>query len=209
MTGPRFKICGVTRIEDALLAADLGAHAIGLNFWPRSKRHVSLADAEPIVAALRARGHTTRLVGVFVDALLDDVVAIRDALALDLLQLHGDEPPEALAHLGPSAFKAIALDGPAALDRARTYGGPHILVDAAVAGHRGGTGERADWALAATLSAERAVWLAGGITHKNAQSAFDTVRPVLLDVASGAELPDNPRHKSPHLLRLLLGTGSR
>lgn len=199
-----FKICGITCVEDALLSAELGAYAIGLNFWPRSKRYVTVEEAEPIVAAVRARARATRIVGVFVDASFETIVAVRDQLGLDFVQLHGDEPEELVERLGPTAFKAIRLDGRSALERARRYGGPHVLLDAAVAGSPGGTGVCADWALAAEIARERPVWLAGGITPDNAADAVAAVQPVLLDVASGVERPDEPRRKAPALLRRLL-----
>jgi phosphoribosylanthranilate isomerase len=192
----RVKICGVTAIEDAGSIAKSGADAIGLNFWQGSPRFVEMARACELAAALPP---TVVKVGVFVDA---DEATVRDAVdavGIDWMQWHGDEPPERVARReGPPLIKAFRL-GKAGLDPVRNYLDccrtlgrlpDAVLIDAHVAGHLGGTGRIADWQ---TLGCERAslggipLILAGGLTESNVGEAIRTVRPDAVDTASGVE----------------------
>lgn len=192
----RIKICGVTTAADAAAVVAAGADAVGLNFCPASPRAIDLATAREIVAALPP-GVTK--VGVFVDAALDEVQATADALGLDLLQLHGDEPPEYLAALAPrrvmKAFR-LAADGlPAVLDYLaacrRLEALPEaVLLDAYVPGQHGGSGHIADWPAAAEYAARSDVpplVLAGGLTPENVAAAIEAVHPAAVDTASGVE----------------------
>lgn len=187
------KICGLTRAEDLRACDELGVDAVGLNFWPGSKRALEPEAGRELVASLRGSGPTR--VGVFVDAPLAQVEAAIDACALELIQPHGDAPVEAYAELavgrglgwvwvlrGTPDLEALRLPEP----RPRW-----ILLDAAVAGY-GGAGRRTDWAWAAEAVEALApipVWLAGGVTPDNVAEALERVRPAGVDVASGAELP--------------------
>ena len=178
------KICGVTTVRDAMRCVELGADAIGLNFWTGSSRHVELQRAADIVAAVRGQA---QVVGVFVDA---TVVAVREVArrtGIDWVQLHGDEPPEVVAELLPQAFKAVAAKDGAVVELCRRYPGEHLLLDASVPGMRGGTGRTFDWAIAAEVARERKLTLAGGLTPDNVLSAIRVVRPYRVDVASGVE----------------------
>ena len=103
----KVKICGITTLDDALAAIDAGADLLGFNFYPRSPRYIEPAACAALVNRLRGRGERATLVGVFVNIAADAVAACLDACNLDYAQLHGDEPPEELAALGPWAFKAI------------------------------------------------------------------------------------------------------
>jgi phosphoribosylanthranilate isomerase len=181
----RVKICGITRLEDALAAARLGAHAIGLVFYERSPRHVSIAQAAQLAAALPPFVST---VGLFVDA---DPAFVREVLAavpLDLLQFHGDETPEYCAQFGRPYLKAIRVRAGVDLLQcaARYEGGRALLLDAHVEGIPGGTGATFDWKL---IPAELPlpVILSGGLEASNVAAGVERVRPYAVDVSSGVE----------------------
>ena len=193
MNRVRVKVCGTTRAEDALLAASLGADAIGFVFWPTSPRAITPEAAATIVRQLPP---LVGKVGVFVDAPPSEVAAIANTVGLTALQLHGDEHPEQYTQLWLPIMKAVALDDEAARQTAATW--PlrfTVLVDAADREKRGGTGQRANWAQAATLAATRPVVLAGGLTPDNVGEAIRTVRPWAVDVSSGVE--SSPGIKDP------------
>ncbi|ACL67516.1 Phosphoribosylanthranilate isomerase [Anaeromyxobacter dehalogenans 2CP-1] len=181
---PRVKICGVTRLEDALEAARLGADAVGFNFWPRSKRYVPPATARALVAALPP---FVTAVGVFVDPTREELLAAVAASGVQVAQLHGDEPPELLEGLPFPVVKAIRVGGPEALDQLARYpAAAGFLLDSASPGY-GGSGVAFDWALAARAAERTAVVLAGGLTPANVADAIRAVRPWAVDVASGVE----------------------
>ncbi len=178
------KICGITSVEDARLAADAGADAIGLNFVPPSPRRVDEADARDIADAVRRR---VTLVGVVADLDAAAMRALRQRVGLDLLQLHGSESPELLEAVLPYAYKAVRIGSPEDVDLADSYAGDRLLTDARVEGTLGGTGASFDWRLVQELAARRPLILAGGLTPDNVASAIRSVRPWGVDVASGVE----------------------
>lgn len=190
------KICGVRRLEDARAAVDAGADAIGLNFHAPSPRCVDRDEALRIAAGLP---QSIIKVGVFVNRPADEVGATCNALQLDLLQIHGDEPPEYLAELaGRPIIRALRLahghfdEVLAYLDRCRTLGVnlQSVLLDAARPGQYGGTGHVIDWPAAAQYALRRdlpPLTLAGGLTPENVAEAIRIVRPAAVDVASGVE----------------------
>ena len=181
----RIKICGITRAEDALAAAYSGADAIGLVFYERSPRHVSLARATQLVAALPP---FITVVGLFVNA---DAVFVREALEsvpLDVLQFHGDESPEFCGQFGKPYLKAIRVkEGVDLLQCASDFcDAQGLLLDAHVEGIPGGTGATFDW----TLIPEELplpVILSGGLDVENVAAAIKQVRPYAVDVSSGVE----------------------
>ena len=181
----RIKICGITRVEDALAAAQAGADAIGLVFYERSPRHVSVAQAAQLAAALPPFVTT---VGLFVNA---EAAFVHEALAqvsLDLLQFHGDETPEYCAQFGKPYLKAIRVKaGVDLLQCASDFrGAKGLLLDAHVEGVPGGTGATFDW----TLIPEQLplpVILSGGLDAENVAAAIEQVRPYAVDVSSGVE----------------------
>jgi phosphoribosylanthranilate isomerase len=188
----RVKICGITRLEDALSAAELGADYLGFNFYPGSKRYIERETCKQIVARLERGGITIQKVGVFVNASLDEIEAILEDCRLDLAQLSGDEPLGILAALGERGFKAVRPRNPdeaqAAGQMARSRKNPPLLlVDAYQAGGYGGTGQTADWETAALLAKAYPVLLAGGLTPENISQAVRRVQPWGVDVASGVE----------------------
>lgn len=185
MPAVRSKICGITRVEDALAAARAGADAIGLVFYAKSPRAVNVQQARAIIAALPPFVTT---VGLFVNASRCELGEILDAVPLDLLQFHGDETPDDCEGHGRPWIKALRVragdDLEAECQRyARASG---ILLDTYVAGVPGGTGEAFDWALVpAQLS--KPIILAGGLSPANVGAAIAQVRPYAVDVSGGVE----------------------
>ena len=179
----RIKICGVTRAEDALAAVRLGADALGFNFWPGSKRHITPAAARVIIARLPP---FVTPVGVFVNQLEGEMRAIAAETGIQVFQLHGDEPPELCARLPMPVVKAIPVDQVRALSRLLSYEVAAFLLDTPSRGY-GGSGEPFDWSLAEGVSEVAPVILAGGLTPENVAAAVRAVRPYAVDVASGVE----------------------
>ena len=196
------KVCGITSLEDARVAVEAGADALGFVFWQMSPRKV-----DPVRAAAIARELPPFMlrVGVFVDSSRDEMARIADAVGLDLLQLHGDEPPEALAALPRRVIKAVRVGKGFASDEAMRFAGhaAGLLVDTRLPGETqlpGGTGVPFDWTLVKGL-AERLPFLvlAGGLGPANVAAAVRAVRPHAVDVSSGVETL--PGRKDPALVR--------
>lgn len=181
----RVKICGITRVEDGLACAQLGADAIGLVFYAPSPRHVSVAQARAIMAALPPFITT---VGLFVDADPAEVSAVLTQLPLDLLQFHGDESPEYCQGFARPYLKAMRVKpGVDLVQYAAQYAqAKGLLLDAHVEGVAGGTGQSFDWNLIpAHLSLP--VVLSGGLHPANVTEAIKRVQPAAVDVSSGVE----------------------
>src|SRR5881227_2267962 len=146
---PRIKFCGITSVEDAELAVDAGAWAIGLIFWPGSERRCELPEAERIASRLRRRALVT---GVFVNTPLDEVVAVADGVGLGMVQLHGDEGPSYCAEVarrtGTKVIKAARVRARADLQALTAFHTDFHLLDTHEAGQWGGTGKTFDWDLA-------------------------------------------------------------
>lgn len=183
------KICGVTSTGDAESLVAMGVDALGVNFWPPSKRHVPPREA---IWLRHFAGRILR-VGVFVNESGDLPVRLFEAGLIDAIQLHGDETPADTVGIrasGAPMIKAIGVKTRDDLARAAEFGAAAILLDAHAPGVYGGTGEVFDWQVAVDFQAhhpELPVILAGGIVAGNAALAAATVRPAALDVASGAE----------------------
>ncbi|HKG03302.1 MAG TPA: phosphoribosylanthranilate isomerase [Conexibacter sp.] len=185
----RIKFCGVTRLQDAEHAAELGAWAVGMILWSGSARRCSRAEAEAIGAALHRR---TEVAGVFVNAHLDQVAEAADAFGLTLLQFHGDEGPvycnEAARRTGAKVIKAARVAGRSDIRDLRAFQTDFHLLDAHVPGKQGGTGETFAWELASEHPRDRPLILSGGLHPGNVADAIAAVRPFAVDVASGVEL---------------------
>jgi phosphoribosylanthranilate isomerase len=185
----RIKICGITRIADALVAADAGADAIGLAFWSGTPRAVGIEMACAIAAA---RPPFVTTVGLFVDPPADEVRAVLAAVPLDVLQFHGSEPPAFCRAFARPYLKAIAVppgsDPASLLECAAGYrDAAGILFDAPPSGGLpGGTGKAFDWDSVPTGLA-RPVILSGGLDAANVGAAIRRVRPWAVDVSSGVE----------------------
>ena len=196
MTMP-IKICGITRPQDAELAARLGAAWVGFVFWPRSPRFVEPENAAAILAGLPPH---VGGVGVFVDHPVHEVNAIADEVGLSAVQLHGQESTAACRQCRRRVIKAVRLSGNGADDGADTvWSGATILVDAFDPVRMGGTGQPVDWTRAARLARRRPLMLSGGLRAENVAGAVRQVAPYGLDVSSGVE--SRPGVKDPERLR--------
>ena len=195
----RVKVCGITDLGDALAALDAGADLLGFNFYLRSPRYITPAEARKIVECIP---EGTSCVGVFVNEPAPaEVERIAREAGLGAVQLHGDETPEYCRSLrGLTTIKALRVGADYTPEAAAAYGTDAVLLDAYVAGERGGTGHTFDWALA-TQTRERVprLFLAGGLNPDNVASAVAAVGPYVVDVCSGVET--SPGRKSPELLR--------
>ena len=194
---PAIKVCGITRIEDAALAWDLGAAALGFVFHASSPRSVTVPEAARIRAELPAEAVC---IGVFVDRSAEEILDIAGAVGLAAIQLHGRETPEQVAGFQLPVIKAIRAEE-ADEARLRDYAVAAFLLDASHPTLAGGTGLRADWHLARELALRHPLILAGGLNPGNAGEAFATVGPRGLDLSSGLEAA--PGRKDPERLRYL------
>ncbi len=177
------KVCGITRLTDALHATAHGATALGFVFWPRSPRYVTPARAAEIIAELPS---TVTAVGVFVNEPVESIRQIAAATALGAVQLHGDEPPAYAEALSWPLVRSATLDD-AVMVAAAWPPRTTLLLDAADPLRRGGTGAVIDWTRAAAMARSHRVVLAGGLTPLNVAQAIRTVRPYGVDVSSGVE----------------------
>jgi phosphoribosylanthranilate isomerase len=194
------KICGITRPEDARLAVESGAWAIGMVFHADSPRCVDVERAAEIASAYRRR---CEVVGVFVNTPLDDVLRTLGNVPLTMLQLHGDEGPsycaEAKRRSGLKVIKAVRAKNAHAVRALSAFPTDFHMIDAYVPGTYGGTGERFDWELAAARPGDTPLILSGGLTAENVGEALAVARPYAVDVASGVEAA--PGVKDPYRLQ--------
>ncbi|HEY3758268.1 MAG TPA: phosphoribosylanthranilate isomerase [Solirubrobacteraceae bacterium] len=209
---PQVKVCGVTRLEDAELAVELGAWAVGMVFYEPSPRRCSREQALRITSALRKR---VELCGVFVNAPLDEVVRTADELGLTLLQLHGDEGPAYCAEVGHRSgarvIKAVQVSSVGEVRDVERFHTDFHLLDARAStpgreGLRGGTGETFEWSLLAARRSSVPLILSGGLRPENVVAALTEASrqglratPFAVDTASGTEAA--PGRKDPELLR--------
>lgn len=200
MSTVRVKICGITNLADATAAVDAGADYLGFIFWPRSKRAVSSSAAREIVQALRRRDDCPLLVGVFVDEPAEDVAAVLNSAGLDLAQLSGKEPPAFIGDpqsplygrsykvLHPDSLAEAEADAEWYIPSESPPQHPSLLLDAYHPELPGGTGQRADWQIAAQLvKIVPRLMLAGGLNPQNVAEAVRRIHPFAVDVASGVE----------------------
>ena len=190
------KVCGITRLEDAQLAAELGAWAIGLIFHDPSPRACALPEAERIGAELKRQG--PEITGVFVNRPLEEVAAIADACSLTLLQLHGDEGPaycdEAARRTGCKVMKAVQVRDGSAVKSLKAFHVDFHMLDAFHPSLRGGTGGNFDWRLVPKRW-KLPIVLSGGLNPDNVAEAIAATRPFAVDSASGTEA--EPGRKDP------------
>jgi phosphoribosylanthranilate isomerase len=182
----RIKICGITNSGDALLAAELGAHALGFIFYPKSPRYVTPDQARHIIGQLPPLVAT---VGVFVDEDAATVREIASLAGLDWIQLHGGESPEYCRSLGRRVIKSFRVKGKEIYAQLTKYEGvaQAFLLDTYKPGTPGGTGETFDWQVARQANTCRPIILAGGLTPDNVAEAIRVAQPAAVDVASGVE----------------------
>ena len=193
----RVKICGLTRLEDAELAVDLGAAAIGFVFWAGSPRVVEPDRAAAIVRMLPP---FVTAVGVFVDQTEERVEEVAAHVGLGAVQLHGNETPAYCRRLRHRVIRAIGLQDTLTLESLAVWPpAVTLLVDAHDPERRGGTGRTVNWELAARIASARPTILAGGLRPENVGKAIAAVRPYAIDVSSGVEA--RPGVKDPARMR--------
>jgi phosphoribosylanthranilate isomerase len=179
------KICGITRLDDARVAVEAGADALGFVFWEKSPRHIEISQAAAIIRELPPM---IVKVGVFVDP--DEALVLRaiSEAGVNLLQFHGSEPAEFCTQFGLMSMKAFRVKDEHSLDGMEEYGTQAYLLDAYSPGAPGGTGERFNWDLAVRARRlGKPVFLAGGLTPANVAEAVRAVNPYGVDVSSGVE----------------------
>lgn len=184
MTDPILKICGLTTLEQSIECFNLGAHWLGFNCYPRSKRYL---PPDALIAISQKLPVQSVKVGVFVNETAEKVNALALAAKLDWVQLHGDETPEYCQKIQTPYFKAFRLSKNWNMDVLKKFPAHPFLVDAYDPHEYGGTGDCCDWQLANQLSTHGDLILAGGLTPNNIQQALNQVQPYGVDVCSGVE----------------------
>ena len=180
----RIKICGITGLDDALVAATAGADALGFVFYHRSPRFI---EAEQAAAIIRALPPFIQTVGLFVNEDAAVINKTADRCGLDLVQLHGEESPDFCSTIRRRVIKAFRIKDHTSLSSLDDYRTAGCLLDAWSPAAHGGTGRTFNWEYAAEAAAERAIILAGGLTPDNVADAVRIVRPYAVDVSSGVE----------------------
>ena len=191
----KIKICGITNLEDALVAVEAGADALGFVFFQGSSRYISPENAAAIICRLPP---FVQMVGLFVNDKSAIVNAIADQCGVDIVQLHGEESPEYCQAITRRVIKAFRVKDAATLDTMADYRVAGWLLDTWSPVAHGGTGTTFNWDIAAHAAASRPIILAGGLTPENVAEAAVTVRPYAVDVSSGVE--SEPRKKSAGLI---------
>ena len=200
-TYTEIKICGITRLEDALCAVTCGANAVGFIFHQASPRYIAPERAKAIIAQLPRE---VAKVGVFVNRETEEVERIVEGCGLDLIQLHGDESPAYCRLFPPErVIKAVSPKSPEEVRALDVYEVRAFLADARDAGRYGGTGRRTDWNLAASIGKKHPLILAGGLDMRNIEVALDAVSPRAVDINSGCEL--SPGIKDHDRMRRIIG----
>jgi phosphoribosylanthranilate isomerase len=178
------KICGITRVEDALVAADAGADMIGLNFWSGTPRCVAVDRAIEVISAVRDR---LKVVGLFVESNKDEIEATTSRTGIRAIQLHGVDRELVESLSGLEVIQAFRVGGKDDLQALDGFPADAYLLDARVEGMHGGTGRQLDWTLARDAESLGRILLAGGLTSENVGEAIRAARPWGVDTASGVE----------------------
>lgn len=180
----KVKICGITNLEDALMATEAGADALGFVFFKGSPRNISPEHAAAIIKRLPPFVQT---VGLFVNEELATINATVDLCGLDLVQLHGEETPEFCQAVNRRVIKAFRVKDITSLGNIKSYHVAACLLDTWSPDAHGGTGETFNWEIAATAATSERIILAGGLTPENVAKAVSHVKPYAVDVSSGVE----------------------
>lgn len=180
----KIKICGITNLEDALVAATAGADALGFNFYKKSPRFIEPSRAAEIIEQLPP---FTVPVGIFVNEREDKIREILASTGIQAVQFHGDESPEFCQRFGGRVIKAFQVKDKESLKNMAHYRVGAFLLDSYREGVRGGTGVAFDWHLAVVAKTFGKVILAGGLTPENVAEAVKLVQPYGVDVAGGVE----------------------
>ena len=180
----RVKICGITNLDDAMRATELGADAVGFVFYSDSPRAV---DPSVVKEIIRRLPPFVTSVGVFANSSHQEILEIVDVCGLDVIQIQGDESPEFCGKLGYRVIKAIRVRDSSSLEKMKLYSVRAFVLDTYREEALGGTGKTFDWGLALDAKRYGSIILAGGLTPENIRDAVDTVRPAGVDVSSGVE----------------------
>ncbi|MCX6121152.1 MAG: phosphoribosylanthranilate isomerase [Ignavibacteriales bacterium] len=194
----KVKICGITNIDDALYAAELGADALGFIFVKSSPRYIAPSAARKIIRALPP---FVVPIGVFVDVPQEEIIGVIEQTGINCVQLHGNESPKQLANFPVPVYKSFRVDSSFNPEILRRYKGSAYLLDTKISGKLGGTGQTFDWEIAIKAKEYGRIILAGGLTPENIIEAAQKVRPYAVDVNSGVE--ESPEKKSRSKLKLL------
>ena len=189
----RIKICGITNIDDALMAIDAGADALGFNFVPNTPRY--LKDTKAAAKIIEQLPPFITTIGLFVNADAEVIQGTADECNLDMLQLHGEESPQFCQSLNHRIIKAVRIKNESSVSHLSDYRVSGYLLDTYVKGVLGGTGVAFDWQLAVKAKQYGQIILAGGLDPDNVASAVEQVRPYGVDVSSGVEA--SPGRKDP------------
>ncbi|MCK5391408.1 MAG: phosphoribosylanthranilate isomerase [Deltaproteobacteria bacterium] len=184
MFDTKIKICGITNMEDAMLACEWGADALGFIFYRKSKRYIAPEIARSVISSLPPFITT---VGVFVNHSLEEIIAIKDKTAINMVQLHGDETPEFCSLVPLKVIKAIRVKDNLDVDKVAQYPVQAILFDTYSDAEYGGTGKSFNWEILQNISNLSNIILSGGLSPENVAQAISTVKPYAVDVSSGVE----------------------
>jgi len=198
MSVVKIKICGITNLEDAAAAVDMGADLLGFNFYPKSKRYITPAEAISIIDKLPT---FVDIAGVFVNATVEDIKEVAEECFLNWIQLHGDETPDFCDSVlcpGAKTIKAIRIKSPQDIEKVEQYYTDAVLLDAYDSKSYGGTGKSFNWDMIGHI--HKRVFLAGGITPQNAVQAIG-VGVYGIDLCSGIE--KSPGKKDHEKMKLL------
>ena len=189
----KVKICGITNIDDALYATELGADALGFIFVKKSPRYISPLKARKIIQTLPP---FVVPVGVIANMTYNDVMDIIEQTSIGCVQLHGDETPKQIAKYPVPVYKSFRVDSSFNPEMLRRYKGSAYLLDTKIPGQLGGTGQTFNWEIAVKAKEYGRIILAGGLTPDNIIEAVRTVRPYAVDVNSGVEESSGKKNKS-------------
>lgn len=190
----KVKICGITNVEDAMMAAEAGADALGFMFYEPSPRHLKLSLAAEVMRELPP---FVARVGVFVNPAPDVVRRVIDECGINYVQLHGEEPPDFCTKFSVPVIKAFRIQNGDSLARLQGYRTSAWLLDSFVPGKPGGTGESFNWDLAVKAkNFGRPIILAGGLTPQNVGDAVTKVRPFGVDASSGLEVAPGKKDRT-------------
>lgn len=192
----RIKICGITRYDDAIAAAEAGVDALGFIFYKKSQRCITPEHAADIIMSMPPY---IAIVGVFVNETIGRMNEVADRCRLDYIQLSGDEPPDMVQSLNRKVIKVIRMSETTDLRVLAQYPVTGYLLDTAVEGQFGGTGKTFDWQKAVEAKSYGPIILAGGLHPGNIRDAINTVQPFGIDIASGVE--QTPGVKDHHKLQ--------
>jgi len=189
----KVKICGITNIDNAVYAAELGADALGFIFVKSSPRYIAPKSARKIIQELPP---FIVPVGIFVDVPQEEIIGVIEQTGIKCVQLHGNETPKQLAGFPLPVYKSFRVDSSFNLEILRRYKGSAYLLDTKISGELGGTGQTFDWGIAVKAKEYGRIILAGGLNPENVLEAIQKVQPYAIDVNSGVESAPGKKDKN-------------